>query len=187
MSKLATRWRNFFRPGNDLFGYVLLALSMVLWFEGNNLRSLNIFMGIVVIFWFTVHLLSKTKLFSKKESDLKTPSLKRKFKLFSFIIVILVALLVLSTGIVINVLEDFGGEPSNHDSPNFKDGVFENLQTTGGQSENGSTWDLLGGYMVSDDCRSPNEELRSEKYEIYGLEDDEISITWFGLSTVLIR
>ncbi|MAJ02166.1 MAG: hypothetical protein CMA10_07170 [Euryarchaeota archaeon] len=187
MSKLATRWRNFFRPGNDLFGYVLLALSMVLWFEGNNLRSLNIFMGIVVIFWFTVHLLSKTKLFSKKESDLKTPSLKRKFKLFSFIVVILVALLVLSTGIVINVLEDFGGEPSNHDSPNFKDGVFENLQTTGGQSENGSTWDLLGGYMVSDDCRSPNEELRSEKYEINGLEDDEISITWFGHSTVLIR
>ena len=50
-----------------------------------------------------------------------------------------------------------------------------------------SSWDLLGDYLVSDDCRSPNEELPSEKYEIMDLTSNEISVTWFGHSTILIR
>lgn len=182
-SKLAS----FFKPGNDLLGYILVALSTILWFEGSNLRSLNILLVIIAIFWLAVKLLTKTKLFSKKESDFAKPSFKRKFKLLTLIIVILVATLVLTTAIVINVADDFGGEPSSHDSPNFKDGTFENLNPISMQSDEVSSWDLLGDYLVSDDCRSPNEELPSEKFELIDLDEGQISVTWFGHSTILIR
>jgi len=184
---LNTKLASLFKPGNDLLGYILVVLSTILWFEGSNLRSLNILLVIIAIFWLAVKLLTKTKLFSKKESDFAKPSFKRKFKLLSFIIVILVALLVLSTAIVVNFAEDFGAEPSSHDSPNFEDGIFENLNPTTMQSDDVSTWDLLGDYLVSDDCRSPNEKLPSEKFELMDLEDGEISVTWFGHSTILIR
>ena len=177
----------FFKPGNDLLGYLLIVLSTILWFEGSNLRSMNILLLIIVVFWGLVNLLAKTKLFSKKESDFSKPSMKRKFKLLSFILVVLVVLLVSTTAIVINVVDDFGGEPSSHDSPNFKDGTFENLNPTSVQSDEVSSWDLLGDYLVSDDCRSPNEELPSEKFELIEIEGDQISVTWFGHSTILMR
>ena len=167
---LNTKLASFFKPGNDLLGYILVVLSTILWFEGSNLRSLNILLVIIAIFWLAVKLLTKTKLFSKKESDFAKPSFKRKFKLLSFIIVILVALLVLSTAIVVNFAEDFGAEPSSHDSPNFEDGIFENLNPTTMQSDDVSTWDLLGDYLVSDDCRSPNEKLPSEKFDLIDLD-----------------
>ena len=100
---------------------------------------------------------------------------------------ILVALLVLSTAIVLNFAEDFGGEPSSHDSQNYKDGSFENIEQTSVSSGEVSSWDLLGDYLVSDDCRSPNEDLPSEKFEIIDLTSNEISVTWFGHSTILMR
>ncbi|MCH1526786.1 MAG: MBL fold metallo-hydrolase [Candidatus Poseidoniaceae archaeon] len=182
-----SRFSNFFKPGNDLLGYTLFLTSMILWFEGNNLRSLTIFLAIIAFFWFVVNLLAKTKLFSKKETDLENPSTKRKLKTLSFILVILVALLVSTTTIVLNIAEDFGGEPVSHDSPNYNDGTFENSETTSLQSGEVSSWDLLGEYMVSDNCRSPNEDLPSEKFELIDLENDEISVTWFGHSTILMR
>ena len=176
-----------FKPGNNLLGYVLILTSLILWFEGNNLRSLNILLVIIAVFWLVVNLLAKTKLFSKKETNFEKPSIKRKLKLLSFILVILVAFLVLSTTLALNFVDDFGGEPSSHDSPNFNDGTFENTESTIMQSDEVSTWDLLGDYLVSDDCRSPNEELPSEEFKLIDLEDGEISVTWFGHSTILLR
>ena len=58
------------------------------------------------------------------------PSKKRKAKLLSLILAVLVAIMVLATTIVVNFSEDFGGDAPEYDSPNYKDGVFENVETT---------------------------------------------------------
>ena len=62
-----------FQPGNDLLGYILFLTSLILWSEGKNLRSVNVLLIIIAIFWLAVHLLAKTKLFTKKELDLTKP------------------------------------------------------------------------------------------------------------------
>ena len=58
------------QPGNDTLGYILFLSSLVLWAEGNNLRSINILLIIIAIFWLVVNLMTRTKLFTKKEKDL---------------------------------------------------------------------------------------------------------------------
>ena len=119
-----------FQPGNDRLGYILFLGSLILWAEGRNLRSVNVILVIIAIFWLAVNLLAKTKLFTKKEKDLQKVSRKRKFKLLSLIIVVLVAIMVLATTIAVNFSEDFGGDAPEYDSPNYNDGVFENVETT---------------------------------------------------------
>jgi L-ascorbate metabolism protein UlaG (beta-lactamase superfamily) len=176
-----------FKPGNDTLGYILFLVSLVLWAEGKNLRSVNVILVIIAIFWLAVRLLSKTKLFTKKEKDLSIVSKKRKLKLLSLIIVVLVAIMVLATTIVVNFSEDFGGEAPEYDSPNYKDGVFENIESTSLSNGDTSTWDTLGQYMVSDNCRSPDEVLPSQEFELKELEDEEFSVSWFGHSTVLLH
>ena len=176
-----------FQPGNDRLGYFLFLGSLILWAEGNNLRSVNIILIIIAVFWLAVNLLAKTKLFTKKEKNLEKPSKKRKFKLLSLIIVVLVAIMVLATTIVVKFSEDFGGEAPEYDSPNYKDGAFENVETTTLSNEETSTWDTLGQYMVSDNCRSPDEVLPSQEFKLKDLEDGEFSVSWFGHSTVLLH
>ena len=176
-----------FQPGNDRLGYFLFLGSLILWAEGNNLRSVNIILIIIAVFWLAVNLLAKTKLFTKKEKNLEKPSKKRKFKLLSLIIVVLVAIMVLATTIVVKFSEDFGGEVPEYDSPNYKDGAFENVETTTLSNEETSTWDTLGQYMVSDNCRSPDEVLPSQEFKLKDLEDGEFSVSWFGHSTVLLH
>ena len=78
----STFMSRFFQPGNDLLGYILFLVSLVLWSEGRNLRSINIFLIIIAAFWLAVYLLTKTKIFTKNELDVKKPSKKRKFKLY---------------------------------------------------------------------------------------------------------
>ena len=55
------------QPGNDALGYTLFLTSLVLWAEGNNLRSINIILIIIAVFWLIVNLMAKTRLFTKKE------------------------------------------------------------------------------------------------------------------------
>ncbi len=176
-----------FQPGNDLLGYILFLTSLILWAEGKNLRSVNVLLIIIAIFWLAVYLLTKTKLFTKKELDLTKPSRKRKLKLLSLIIVVLVAVMVVSTTIALNFSDDFGGDAPEYDSPNYKDGSFENVESTSMSNPESSTWDTLGQYMVSDNCRSPDEVLPSIAFELKDLEDGEFSVSWFGHSTVLLH
>ncbi|MGB1935205.1 MAG: hypothetical protein ACPHTH_04595, partial [Candidatus Poseidoniaceae archaeon] len=98
------------QPGNDALGYILFLTSLVLWAEGNNLRSINIFLIIIAVFWLAVNLMTRTKLFTKKEKDLAKPSRKRKAKLLSLILAVLVTIMVLATTVVVNFSEDFGGD-----------------------------------------------------------------------------
>ena len=176
-----------FQPGNDRLGYFLFLGSLILWAEGNNLRSVNIILVIIAVFWLAVNLMTRTKLFTKKEKNLAKPSKKRKAKLLSLILAVLVAIMVLATTIVVNFSEDFGGNAPEYDSPNYKDGAFENVETTTLSNEETSTWDTLGQYMVSDNCRSPDEVLPSQEFELKDLEDGEFSVSWFGHSTVLLH
>ena len=95
--------------------------------------------------------------------------------------------MVLATTIAVNFSEDFGGDAPEYDSPNYKDGVFENVETTTLSNDEASTWDTLGQYMVSDNCRSPDEVLPSQEFKLKDLEDDQFSVSWFGHSTVLLH
>ena len=178
---------NFFQPGNNLLGYVLFLGSLVLWAEGKNLRSVNIILVIIALFWLAVRLLGKTRLFAKKEEDLSNLSKKRQFKILSFILVVLVTFIVISTAFALNFSDDFGGDVPEYDSPNYKDGSFENVESTSMSNPDSSTWDTLGQYMVSDNCRSPDEVLPSQAFELKDLEDGEFSVSWFGHSTVLLH
>ena len=99
-----------FQSGNDRLGYILFLGSLILWAEGRNLRSVNVILVIIAVFWLAVNLLAKTKLFTKKEKSLQRVSRVRKFKLLSLIIVVLVAVMVLATTIAVNFSEDFGGD-----------------------------------------------------------------------------
>ena len=117
-----------FQSGNDRLGYILFLGSLILWAEGRNLRSVNVILVIIAVFWLAVNLLAMTKLFTKKEKSLQRVSRVRKFKLLSLIIVVLVAVMVLATIIAVNFSEDFGGDAPEYDSPNYNDGVFENVE-----------------------------------------------------------
>ena len=183
----STRWRYFFTPGNNLLGYILILSSTVIWLEGNNLRSLNIFFATIAVFWAFVKLLEKTKLFTKKENGIRKPTKIRKIKLLSLILVTLISTIVIIATIALNYADDFGGNPTSHDSPNFNDGIFQNYEQTDLQSDEVSSWDLFTDYLVSDDCRTPNENLPSEEFDVIDLEAGEISVSWFGHSTILMR
>ena len=175
-----------FKPGNDTLGYILFLVSLVLWAEGKNLRSVNVILVIIAIFWLAVRLLAKTKLFTKKEKDLSIVSKKRKLKLLSLIIVVLVAIMVLATTIVVNFSEDFGGDAPEYDSPNYKDGVFENIEPTSlsnGMHQHGipldNTWLAIIVALRTRFCL--------HRTELKELEDGEFSVSWFGHSTVLLH
>ena len=183
----SSRFSEFFKPGNDALGYILFLSSLVLLAEGNNLRSVNIILVIIFVFWLAVNLLAKTSLFAKNELNLSKPSRKRKLKLLSLIIVVLVSISAISTSLVVNYAEDFGGDAKEYDSPNFKDGSFENIEETSMSNPDASTWDTLGQYMQSDDCRFPTEVLPSVEFQLKDLENQEFSVSWFGHSTVLIH
>ena len=175
------------QPGNDTLGFVLFLSSLILWSEGNNLRSINIILIIIAVFWLTVNLMTRTRLFTKKEKNPAKPSRKRKAKLLSLILVVLVAFMVLATTIVVNFSDDFGGDAPEYDSPHYHDGAFENIEPTSLSNDNASTWDTLGQYMVSDNCRSPDEVLPSQDFELKDMEEGEFSVSWFGHSTVLLH
>ncbi len=180
-------FKNFFQPGNNTLGYLLIIMSAITWFEGKNLRSMNIFLLIIVVFWVFVKILEKTNLFTNQKDGFRKPNKRRKLKLLSLILVFLLISVFFATIIVVNYAEDFGGDPSNHNSPNYKDGMFENTEQTDLQSEDVSSWDLFTDYLVSDDCRSPNQDLPAQKFESLEVEPGQISVSWFGHSTILME
>ena len=172
----------------DRFSIPLLCLGLSLFFYRNNLTSIVVIAGIIATFWLAIRLLSKTKLFTRTEQDITKPTFKRKLKLFSFIIVALVSVMIIATSIALNYASSFGGEAQEFDSPNYKDGKFYNLQPTSlGPDENLSFWGTLGDYIVGDDHRSPNVDLPSKPFSLETLEDGEVSVTWLGHSTIFIR
>ena len=171
----------------DNRAWVLFISTTMIILYRNNLQSINFLIVLIGLSWLSIELTSKTSIFSKNELLSNRPSLKRKVKIFSFLLAIFMSLIIVSATIFLNFSPQVGGESSVYDSPNYKDGTFQNLNPTGVSSGNVSFLELLSQYMVDDSHRSPKVPLPTKEFEMLNLEQDEISITWFGHSTLLIH
>ena len=179
---------DFLRKKNDKVAIPLLWLGISIVLYRNNLMSIVIFSLVFLFFWMLIRILSRTNIFLKQGESIHQPSFKRTSKLFSLILTVFVSIIILLTAIVLNFVEDFGGEAQQFDSPNYDDGTFHNLESTSlGPGENASFWGTLGDYMVSDDQRSPNVALPSKPFTLEPLEPGQVSVTWLGHSTIFIR
>jgi L-ascorbate metabolism protein UlaG (beta-lactamase superfamily) len=165
---------------------LLLAACMVLLYR-NNLQSINILLLIIGVFWSITKILTRTSIFANREINDRDLTVKRHVKLLSLVVLGLVVFSVISASIFLNFSSQVGGDSENFNSSNYEDGSFQNLVKTSVSSENSSFFGTLAQYLVSDEQTSPNVVLPTQKYEIIPLESDEVSITWFGHSSILIR
>jgi L-ascorbate metabolism protein UlaG (beta-lactamase superfamily) len=72
-------------------------------------------------------------------------------------------------------------------SPNYKDGSFENLSKTPVMAEDGSFWNTMKEYFKKDPARDPVKPLPFVKSDLRGLTGNATSIVWFGHSSYLLR
>ena len=161
-------------------GKVLIITAVMYWLYRNNLNSLNNLILFIIVIWAISAMLMRTKLFTKKEIQRF-----RRTKVVSLVISILVMLLVVTATIVINFFDEIGAESSEYNSSNYNGDSFHNLNHT--EVSSGSTSEVLLDYLVFDPNRTPNSIIPTEEFEIQELMEDEVSITWFGHSTILIQ
>ena len=166
-------------------GKVLLLFTLMLWFYRNNLQSVNFIIILVLLVRVSINLLCRTSVYTKKETDLQTPSFKRKAKIFSTMVLFFVIIILLSATAFLNLSPQVGGDPGSYDSPNYYDGKFNNLNET--SVSTGSFFGTLLDYMVGDDDRNPDVVLPTKEYQNIPLNQSDVSITWFGHSTILIQ
>ena len=166
-------------------GKVLLLLTVMLWFYRNNLQSLNFFIILILLTRGSINLLCRTSAFTKKETDLSNPSFKRKAKIFSSMVVFFVIVILLSATAFLNFSPQVGGDPGSFDSPHYYDGKFNNLNET--SVSTGSFFGTMLDYMVGDDDRNPSIIIPTKEYLNMSLEEPDVSVTWFGHSTILIQ
>lgn len=161
-------------------GKVLIITSIMYLLYRNNLNSLNNLILFILVIWAISAMLLRTKLFTKKEVQRF-----RRTKVVSLIISVLVMLLVVTATIVINFFDEIGADSREYDSSNYKGESFHNLNDT--EVSSGSSFEVLLDYLVFDPSRIPKSVIPTEKFEIQELAEDEVSITWFGHSTILIQ
>ena len=166
-------------------GKVFLLLTVMLWFYRNNLQSLNFFIILILLLRGSINLLCRTSAFTKKETDVSNPSFKRKAKIFSSMILFFVVVILLSATAFLNFSPQVGGDPGSFDSPHYYDGKFNNLNET--SVSTGSFFGTMQDYMVGDDDRNPDVVLPTKEYQNLALNESDVSITWFGHSTILIQ
>ena len=166
-------------------GKVILLLTLMLWFYRNNLQSINFLILLVLLIRVSINLLCRTSVYSKKEPDLQNPSFKRKAKIFSTMVLFFIVIILLSATAFLNLSPQVGGDPGSYDSPNYYDGKFNNLNET--SVSTGSFFGTLLDYMVGDDDRQPDVVLPTKEYQNMPLNQSDVSITWFGHSTILIQ
>ena len=166
-------------------GKVLLLLTVMLWFYRNNLQSLNFFIILILLIRGSINLICRTSAFTKKETDLSNPSFKRKAKIFSSMVVFFVIVILLSATAFLNFSPQVGGDPGSFDSPHYYDGKFNNLNET--SVSTGSFFGTMLDYMVGDDDRNPSIIIPTKEYLNMSLEEPDVSVTWFGHSTILIQ
>ena len=166
-------------------GKILFLLTVMLWFYRNNLQSLNFFIILVFLIRGSINLLCRTSAFTKKETDVSNPSFKRKAKIFSSMVLLFVVVILLSATAFLNLSPQVGGDPGSFDSPHYYDGKFNNLNET--SVSTGSFFGTMLDYMVGDDDRNPSVVLPTKEYQNMALNESDVSITWFGHSTILIQ
>ena len=168
-----------------LIGRIFVLTSIVIWFYRQDLMSLNYIIALNFIMKFVIRLVAKTSLFTKREADVKVVSFKRKAKIFSFLVSIFMAVIILSATAFLTMSDQVGGDIGEYDSPNYYDGKFNNLRPT--EVETGSIMSLLMDYMVGNADRSPAETVPTQPYIQADVQEDDVRLTWFGHSTILVE
>ncbi len=170
----------FNEQNTERLGKVLILTAIMFWLYRNYLNSLNYLITFILVIWAISAVLMRTKLFTKKEIQRF-----RKAKVVSLVVSVLVMLLVVTATIVINFVDEIGADSRQYNSMNHDGEKFQNLNAT--EVSTGSSFDTLLDYLVFDPNRNPNSIIPTEKFEIQELVEDEVSITWFGHSTILIQ
>ena len=168
----------------QLVGRILVLASIMIWFYRQDLMSLNFIIILNFVMKFIIALVAKTSLFIKKEEDVTVVSFKRKAKIFSFLVSIFMAIILLSATTFLTMSDQVGGDIGEYDSPNYYDGKFNNVRPT--DVETGSFMGVLMDYMVGNVDRSPGETVPTRPYQEADIEEDAVRVTWFGHSTILI-
>ena len=166
-------------------GRILVLVSIITWFYRQDLMSLNFIILLNFIMKFIIHLIAKTSLFTKKETDLSTVSFKRKAKIFSLLISVFMAVIILSATAFLTMSDQVGGDLGEYDSPHYYDGKFNNLEES--SVSTGSFFGTLLDYMVGSSDRSPGETVPTLPYQQAEVEENDVRITWFGHSTILVE
>ncbi len=87
----------------------------------------------------------------------------------------------------------FGHAPSNarleriKKSPNYKDGVFQNLSLTPVMADDASYVDMIRKQFSGDSAREPEKPIPGIKRDLSVIVSENPVITWFGHSTYLIQ
>ena len=165
---------------SENLGKVLILTGIMFWFYRNNLNSMNYLIVLLIIISAISAILMKTKLFTKKEEQKF-----RRTKVISLIIAIMIMLIATTATIVINFVDEIGADSHVYDSPNYQDEKFNNLNDT--SVSTGNFFEVLAEYLVFDPSRTPNSVIPTEKFVIQELTGDDVSITWFGHSTIIIQ
>ncbi len=90
-------------------------------------------------------------------------------------------------------LPQFGRKPTGSrkkrilNSPNFKDGQFQNISFTPDLNEKYSYWDLLKEYFVKHIDKEPQLTIPSIKTDLKSLDINKNLIIWFGHSSYLMH
>ena len=166
-----------------LIGRILVLASIMTWFYRQDLMSLNVIIVLNFIMKFVINLIARTSLFTKKETDVTVVSFKRKAKIFSLLISIFMAVIVVSATSFLTMSDQVGGDIGEYDSPHYYDGKFNNLEPA--DVETGSFMGLLLDYMVGNADRSPGETVPTLPYQQVDVGQNDVRITWFGHSTIL--
>ncbi|GAB3932141.1 hypothetical protein GCM10028804_45980 [Larkinella terrae] len=115
----------------------------------------------------------------------------------ALVIVSLIVLLVIAAVAFVNLSPQFGETPTGErlkriqNSPNFKDGTFQNLVPTSLNMSAGkmvsATWKMLTGVPGAE----PTDTIKTVPFDVKLFEGnggpEQVAIGWFGHSTLLIR
>lgn len=72
-------------------------------------------------------------------------------------------------------------------SPNYKDGIFQNLLETTVQKKDSSTWKLLKDYFNRPKTTVPPQKIPAFKIDLKYIASEKPTIIWFGHSSYLIK
>lgn len=106
---------------------------------------------------------------------------------------ILLIVSVLTVFIFIKTSPQFGGKPSEADierytkTGHFKNGEFVNLIPTSMDMDFAKIRSILRDQLNGDPSRKPKKPLPSEESNFSNLPEDQIRMTWFGHSAVLLQ
>jgi len=118
-----------------------------------------------------------------------------KYKMTLLIILIVLIAIPLSINIYIWINPVFGGKSKNENlkrienSPNFKNGIFQNPEPTIMMAKDGSMFQTFRKFMNGVENGRPLEPVETIKFdkEAFVKSDSGIVYTWFGHSTILVN